>query len=134
MPGGSKKILLVDDEQDIVVMTKEILEHKGFKVFTALESNTALDLFRKERPSICIIDMHMPSSILDGIGMLREIRKVDSQAYCIMLSRVDDKDGVETAKKEGANRYILKPLTIDELMEFINEAVKVLESRGVSHG
>mgnify|MGYP001582301593 CR=1 FL=1 len=120
------KILLVDDEKDILTETKEIFEKRGFLVFTAAESDSALDIFRKESPQICILDVHMPSSKLDGIGILKEIRKVDKAAYCIMLSRVDDEDKVESARSLGAHRYVLKPLDFSELLQLVNEAAKAI--------
>lgn len=129
-----KKILVVDDEEDIVTETKEILEKKGFIVFTALESGAGLEIFRKEKPGICILDVHMPKSAMDGIKMLEEIRKLDKNCYCIMLSRVDEQDKIEAARNLGANRYTLKPIDYLELLELVNDAVKALESRGEHNG
>ena len=129
-----KKILVVDDEEDIVIETKEILERKGFTVFTALESSAALNIFQNEKPRICILDVHMPKSTMDGIKVLEEIRKLDKTCYCIMLSRIDDNDKIEAAKRLGANRYTLKHIDYTELLELVNDAVKALESRGERHG
>lgn len=129
-----KRILVVDDEEDITLETKEILKRKGFTVFTALESSSALDIFRKEKPKICILDVHMPKSTMDGIKVLEQIRKLDKSCYCIMLSRVDDQDKIEAARSLGANRYTLKPIDYSELLELVKDAVKALESRGERHG
>jgi len=134
MASEPKKILIVDDEEDIVVEFRDILERKGFKVFTALESDAALNIINKEKPEICILDVHMPRSKLDGNGVLEEIRKADKNSYCIMLSRVDEKDKIDEAKRLGANRYVLKPLDYPELLELVNDAVKILESRGECRG
>jgi len=134
MADESKRILVIDDEEDIVIETKEILEKKGFTVFTALESNSGLEIFRREKPRICILDVHMPKSTMDGIRILEEIRKLDKTCYCVMLSRVDDNDKIEAAKRLGANRYTLKPIDFPELLELVNDAVKALEGRGERHG
>ena len=83
---GKLKILVVDDEQDILVGIKAVLEKKGYAVFGAPESDTALEIFQRETPQICILDVHMPDSRLDGLGILKEIRKTDNKTYCIMLS------------------------------------------------
>jgi len=120
------KILVIDDEEDILIETKEILEKKGFCVFTALDSDRALELFQKERPKICLIDIHMPRSRLDGVEVLEQIRKLDKTSYCIMVTRVDDKDKIELAKKFQANRYVLKPFDYHDLLELIEEAVKAI--------
>lgn len=120
------KILVIDDEEDILIETKEILGKKGFNVFTALDSDKALELFQKERPRILLIDIHMPRSRLDGVEVLEEIRKLDKTSYCIMVTRVDDKDKVEAAKRLGANRYVLKPFDYHDLLKLIEEAVKAV--------
>lgn len=116
------KILLVDDEQDILTGIKSVLEKKGCQVFTALESDAALVIFEKEKPQVCILDVHMPDSKLDGVGILKEIRKTDRKTYCIMLSRVDDQERIEAARSAQANRYVMKPLSLPELLKLIEEA------------
>ncbi|MCX5697028.1 MAG: response regulator [Candidatus Omnitrophica bacterium] len=121
------KLLIVDDEEDILIESKEILEKKGFSVFTAIDSGQALEVIKKEMPKIYILDIHMPKSELDGLRVLEEIRKTDKAAYCIMLSRVDEKEKIDTAKRLGANRYILKPIDYPELLELIDEAAKAVK-------
>ena len=118
------KLLVVDDEEDILSETMEIFEKKGFQVFAVPESDSALEIFRKESPQICILDVHMPKSKLDGIGVLEEIRKLDKASYCIMLSRVDDEEKIAAARRLGANRYVLKPIDFSELLQLVNEAAK----------
>jgi len=120
------KILVIDDEEDILTETKEILEKKGFSVFAAPDSDKALEIFQRERPNICLIDIHMPRSRLDGIEVLEEIRKLDKTSYCIMVTRVDDKEKIEAAKRLGANRYVLKPFNYHELLGLIDGAVQAI--------
>lgn len=121
------RLLIVDDEEDILIESKEILEKKGFDVFTAIDSGQALEVIKKEKPNIYILDIHMPKSELDGLRILEEIRKADKASYCIMLSRVDEKDKIDTAKALGANRYILKPIDYPELLGLIDEAAKYVK-------
>lgn len=116
------KILVVEDEEDILEITRDILIKKGFAVFTALESEAALAIFDKEKPQICLIDIHMPKSPLDGIALLERIRQKSKATYCIMLTRITEKEKVEEAKRLGANRYVLKPLDYQELLKLIQEA------------
>lgn len=123
MPERQIKILVVEDEEDLLEITRDILQKKGFAVFTALESEAALAIFDKEKPQICLIDIHMPKSPLDGIALLERIRQKSKTAYCIMLTRITEKDKVEEAKRLGANRYVLKPLDYPELLKLIQEAV-----------
>lgn len=126
MADKNVKMLVVDDEEDILIETKDIFEKKGFVVFTAPDADCALDIFQKEKPQICLLDIHMPKSRLDGIGVLEEIRRIDKNSYCIMLTRITDKDKVEDAKRLGAKRYVLKPLDYAELLKLIDDAVKAI--------
>lgn len=123
MADAKTKVLIVEDEEDILIETKEILEKRGYTVFAAINSDLALPLARQERPQVYILDVHMPKSRLDGIKILEEIRKFDTRAYCIMLSRIDDADKVAQAKRLGANRYVLKPIEIPSLLELIGESL-----------
>lgn len=116
------KILVVDDEEDILTVTKDIFEKKGFIAFIAPDSDKALEIFQKEKPQVCLLDIHMPKSRLDGIGILEKIRQVDKSCYCIMLTRISEKDKVDDAKRLGANHYVLKPLEYSDLLKLIDEA------------
>ncbi|MBI5144792.1 MAG: response regulator [Candidatus Omnitrophica bacterium] len=120
------KILIVEDEEDILIETKDIFEKKGFVAFTAIDSSEALEIFQKERPRVCLLDVHMPKSKLDGIGILEQIRLVDKSCICIMLTRLTDKDKVDAARRLGANHYVLKPLDYHELLKLIDDTVKNL--------
>lgn len=120
------KILVIDDEEDILTETKEILEKKGYAAFAAPDSDKALEVFQHEKPKICLIDIHMPRSRLDGIEVLDEIRKLDKTSYCIMVTRVDDQEKIDAAKKLQANRYVLKPFNYRELLKLIEEAVQAI--------
>lgn len=123
MADARTKVLIVEDEEDILTETKEILEKRGYTAFAAINSDLALPIAQQERPQVYILDVHMPKSRLDGLKILEEIRKFDTSAYCIMLSRIDDADKVAQAKRLGANRYVLKPIEIPSLLELIGEGL-----------
>ena len=124
---GKLKLLVVDDEEGIVGMIKRAYLEKGFDTFGALDGITAVDLFEKERPEITIIDVHMPFSKIDGIETLKRIKKIDKDALCLMVTRIDDKAKINAAKELGALHYIPKPLSMDELDAGVNEAVDLIE-------
>jgi len=114
------KILIVDDEEGICEFMQEMFERKGCKVFTASDDQTALGVFEKEKPQVCLLDVHMPFSPFDGVELLKFLKAVEPNTTCVMLSRVDDMRKVEEAKKLGANKYIFKPIA-DELDDLIKE-------------
>ncbi len=120
------KLLVVDDEPEIVVYTRKIYEKKGFITFGATDGIAAVELFKKERPSISLIDIHMPFSQIDGVEVLRRIKAIDKDAACIMVTRITEKQKVEESKKYGANAYLLKPIDLEDLDKAISEVTKTM--------
>ncbi|MFA6636605.1 MAG: response regulator [Candidatus Omnitrophota bacterium] len=123
------KLLIVDDEEGIVEFVKKAYEMKGFMTFGATDGIAAVDIFERERPEISLIDIHMPYSPIDGIETLRRIKKIDKDAVCLMITRIDEKKQVEEARELGALHYIMKPVTIAEMDVDINEAVEIINKR-----
>ncbi len=119
------KLLIVDDEEGIVDFIKKIYSRKGFITFGATDGPAAVEIFRKEKPQISLLDVHMPFSPLDGIETLKKIKEIDNNAVCIMVSRITDKGKIEQARQLGAAAYILKPLELEELDKVISEAAKI---------
>ena len=116
------KLLVVDDEEGIVDYMKKIYDNKGYITFSATDGAVAVEIFKKESPQISLIDVHMPYSPIDGIETLRQIREIDKDSVCIMVTRITEQDKVEAAKKAGAFAYLLKPLTAGDIDKVINEA------------
>jgi len=123
------KILVVDDEEDITHFTAKILEYDGFKAFKALDGAQALEIFEKERPQICLIDVHLGYSKIDGMEVLRKIKQTDKNTECIMITRITDKDTISEAKKLGVKEYLLKPLASEQWLEKVHSAVNALQGR-----
>lgn len=121
------KLLIVDDEEGIVDWIKNVYADRGFVTFGVTDGVKAVEIFKKERPHITLIDVHMPYSEIDGIETLRKIKNVDKNAICIMITRITDTNTVDEARKLGALHYIPKPLTMDELDEAINESVDIIK-------
>ncbi|MBI4707847.1 MAG: response regulator [Candidatus Omnitrophica bacterium] len=116
------KLLIVDDESAIVHFTKKIFDKKGFISFGATDGASAVEVFKKERPHICLIDIHMPFSPFDGVETLKQIKKIDQNAVCLMVSRITEKDRVTDCRNFGALAYLLKPLDFDDLDRAVEKA------------
>src|SRR3972149_4601689 len=95
------KILVVDDELEIVKVVRAYLERGGFAVVTAREGREALAVFRHERPQLVILDLNLPG--MDGLDVCRTLRR-DSEVPIIML----------TARIEEADRLIGLELGADD--------------------
>jgi len=119
------KLLIVDDEPAIVDFTQKIYSRKGFTTFGATDGITGVEVFKKERPSVTLIDVHMPYSPIDGVETLRRIKEIDKEAVCIMVTRITEKDKVEQSKQLGASAYLLKPFEIGDLDKAISEVAGI---------
>jgi len=127
------KVLVVDDEKDITYFTARILEYDGFTVFQALDGAGALEIFHKERPQICLLDVHLGLSEIDGLDVLKEIRETDKSAECIMITRITDHETQEKAEKMGVKHYLLKPLAMEAWLEKVHEVAGSMKE-GSSNG
>lgn len=114
----AKKVLIVEDEEDICKHMKRRIETHGWRVFVSSDCNTAIEIFKKERPQACLIDINMPAGP-DGIEILKKIKAIDKTVKCIMITCVDDRDKLLEAKAEGANGYFVKPLDSDKFNDII---------------
>jgi two-component system alkaline phosphatase synthesis response regulator PhoP len=117
----SQKILVVDDELDIVKVVRAYLEQSGFRVITASDGEQALAIFRHEQPDLIVLDLNLPK--LNGLDVCRAIRR-DSNAPIIMLTaRVDETDrliGLEI----GADDYIVKPFSPREVVARVRTVLR----------
>lgn len=108
-----KKILVVDDEFQILKVLKAYLEKAGYQVVTASDGKAALDIFHRETPDFMILDLNLPG--MDGLDICKEIR-LDSNIPILMLTaRVEEADrliGLEL----GADDYVLKPFSPREVV------------------
>jgi DNA-binding response OmpR family regulator len=110
--GFPMKILVVDDDPDIVRLLKYFLEAKGRQVQTASTGAEALELFKREPPDLVILDVVMPG--MDGWAVLQKIRE-SSQVPVLMLTGKDTPTDKAKGLLSGADDYIAKPFDLAEL-------------------
>jgi DNA-binding response OmpR family regulator len=106
------KILVVDDDPDIVRLLKYFLEAKGRQVQTASTGAEALELFKREPPDLVILDVILPG--MDGWAVLQKIRE-SSQVPVLMLTGKDTPTDKAKGLLSGADDYIAKPFDLAEL-------------------
>jgi two-component system phosphate regulon response regulator PhoB len=118
------KILVIDDEPFILMMLEDKLKRSGFAVITSRESVNALELVRKERPDLIVLDWMMPE--ISGIEICRQL-KADPELSSIpvfMLTAKGQEEDEKKGMKTGANRYITKPFSPKALVEIIEKELK----------
>ena len=114
-------ILIVDDEEGIRESVREILSDEGYRVIEASDGTTVLELIRKERPRLVLLDIWMPQ--VDGIGLLKEIKEQEPEVNVIMISGHGNIHTAVAAAKLGAFDFIEKPLSLDGLLLTVRRAL-----------
>ena len=122
----NKKILVVDDEQKIVDIVRAYLERDGFRVVTAYDGETALQVFRREKPDLIVLDLMLPK--LAGNEVCRIIRK-ESEVPIIMLTARDELTDKIVGLELGADDYVTKPFEGRELVARIKAILRRTEPK-----
>lgn len=119
-----KKILIVDDEPNIVMALEYTFKKNNFEVFIARDGHEALDILKKQLPDVIILDVMMP--MVDGYATLEQIKKEESLQHCkvIFLSAKNKEKDIETGLALGANLYVTKPFSIKKLVDQVHELIQ----------
>ena len=116
------KILVVEDDPSLGKVLSEFLTAKNFNVDLALDGDSGLDKFINGSHNILVLDIMMPKK--DGFSLAQDIRKIDKSIPIIFLTAKSEKENVIKAFKLGADDYLTKPFSIDELLLRINAILK----------
>ena len=113
------KILIVDDEPDIIQTLQDRLEMNGYIVITANNGREGLKKAVEEKPDIMLLDVIMP--VMDGLEMLEAVRKHPEVKDCsiIMVTARSQTQDITRAKACGIDDYVVKPFDLSELLEKI---------------
>ena len=117
------KVLVVDDEEDIVEVIQDRLEAYGFTVVTAGTGREALKKLSIEKFDGIFLDVKMPE--MGGVEALEEIRKKDKKIPIIIITSSSTKESALEAMAKGANDYVLKPFEWEELKAKIEKVYNI---------
>jgi len=108
-----KKILLVDDEEDIREVLSMALVDMGYHILTADNGKSGWQTYNEERPPIVMTDIKMP--VMDGIELLQRIKRHNPETEVIMITGHGDMDLAIKSLKHRASDFITKPINVDAL-------------------
>ena len=114
----SQRILVIDDDPDIIAMTQSRLRLRGFDVDTAVNGVDGLGLAERQRPDLVITDILMPE--MDGFTFYKEFKKDLENAQIPVLILTARGQMEDTFRAMGVDEFITKPFTMDELLIRIN--------------
>jgi two-component system, OmpR family, alkaline phosphatase synthesis response regulator PhoP len=117
------KILIVDDEEDILEIVGFNLRKEGYDVYTALNADKAMELAMRHIPHLIMLDIMMPGK--DGIELCKDIRDIPFLADSIItfLTARSEAEIKSNAMSSGADDYITKPIRPRELVDKVNDLI-----------
>jgi two-component system, response regulator, stage 0 sporulation protein F len=118
-----KKLLIVDDQYGIRVLLHEVFEKDGYETYEASNGKQALNIVKDKSPDLVLLDMKIPG--MDGLEILREIKKLDLDTNVIMMTAYGELEMINEAKKLGALAHFPKPFDIDEVRQKVREHLLV---------
>ena len=116
---ANSKILVIDDEPEVLELTKKRLERAGYQVITASDGMKGFEDACEQKPNLILLDIMMPE--MDGLTVLRKLRAEDSTygIPVIMVTAKGQTDSMFEAEKYGSTDYFIKPFEWDALLKFI---------------
>jgi len=120
--GALNRILVIDDESEIVAFIRELLTHRGYEVVGLSDSREALNTFKSFQPDVCILDFRMP--YVSGSVILDLLKEADSTVEVIFLTAQDETSLAVDLMKRGAIDFLLKPVELNQLSLSVSRAME----------
>lgn len=132
-----ERILIIEDDEEILRVLKRVLTYEGYIVDTALTGKAGLTLASEQRPDLVVLDWMLPS--MDGLEVCRRLQKLGNQPILMLTAKDNTQDRVK-GLDAGADDYVVKPFEIEELLARIRallrrtaaDRIKVLEFNDLS--
>ena len=124
-----RKILVVDDEQNMRIALYEALSRNGYEVTVAENGQMALDMVQRNPPELLITDIKMPT--VDGIELLRRVKAIQPDLPVVIITGFATVDTAVEAMKQGAVDYIIKPFSVEVIEETVARVFAVAPSATV---
>lgn len=123
----SVHILVAEDDENLGTLLNTFLKNKGFTTTLARDGKEAFERFNAEKYDFCILDVMMPK--MDGITLAKEIRELDKRIPILFLTAKAMKDDKLQGFEAGADDYLTKPFSMEELLARINAILRRTETR-----
>ncbi len=122
------KVLVIDDERNMRTVLDLLLREEGLEVLLADDGWTGLECYRRERPDVILLDLHLPG--LDGIEVLKRIRATDLEQPVIVLTGDTNPDTERQVRALGVNEFIIKGQSLQGLLDALQHLLTENHSDG----
>ena len=119
------RILIVDDEPNIIGTVAPLLRARGYEVFSAMSGRAALEAVERDKPDLIVLDLGLPD--MDGVEVCRQVRQTLSVPILVLSARGAEGDKVR-ALDAGADDYVTKPFGAEELLARIRATLRRVEN------
>jgi two-component system, OmpR family, response regulator len=130
--GSKRRVLVVDDEDNVTHLVSSALRFDGFETITADSGTAALAAVAANDPDLIVLDVMMPG--MDGLGVLQNLRSAGSQIPVIFLTARDAASDRIGGLRAGANDYVVKPFSIEELLARVHAVLRRSAPEGARDG
>lgn len=114
-----KRLLIVDDQYGIRILLSEVFIKDGYKIYLAETGEEALEIVKKEKPDLVLLDVKIPG--MDGLDILKHIKEYDENIKVMMMTAYGELDLMGKAMERGAIAYFLKPFDINEIRSSVEK-------------
>lgn len=121
------KILMIDDEEQILFALRAVFQFQGWESIAAKDVPTGLELFRAQRPDLVLIDYHLPQ--INGIKGVQMIREIDPEVPIIVFTIDESQDVANRFLEAGASDFALKPIKAPDIISRIRLHIRLLDSK-----
>ena len=119
---STKKILIVDDEFDLLEILKDSLEPAGYVVQTAGDGERAVEVIESDPPDVVVLDFKLPG--MNGLEVLKKMKRVIPELPVIMITAFEHEVNISEVIQEGACTVLAKPVDPDGVRQWIEKALK----------
>ena len=121
------KILMIDDEEQILFALRAVFQFQGWTSISAMDVPTGLELFRTQHPDLVLIDYHLPQ--INGIKGVQMIREIDPEVPIIVFTIDESQDVANRFLEAGASDFALKPIKAPDIISRIRLHIRLLDSK-----
>jgi len=126
MPEKDLKILMIDDDEQILFALRAVFNFQGWQSLSAGDVPTGLDIFRREKPDLVLIDYHLPQ--ISGVKGVRMIRELDTEVPIIVFTIDESQEVANQFIEAGASDFALKPIKVPDIISRIRLHIRLMES------
>jgi DNA-binding NtrC family response regulator len=119
---AKQSVLIVEDEELMRSILRQLLEGSGYEVFSADSAETAIEMFAQNEIDVTLTDIKMSGS--DGLELLDRIKAIDEEAMVIVMTAYSSVDSAVAALRKGAYDYITKPFVNEDLIQTVRNCVQ----------